>query len=383
MQISWASIVTVRLTAWLCVCLGLVCVPLDAGAAAPLAFTLDYRVPDGVVCPDAAAVAAVANREVGRPVVNAGGKRTASLVISKSGDELTARVAFTDTLGAEQAVRLVSATADRCRDLVRVFGLLVALHLQVVENEETSAIAAAAPTKPKVPPPVPRDKPNKMPPPPPPEPELAPPEPAPEPPKPVEIIPPPPSQAPSVKQEPTPPVRAVACWLGPIVRSGIALGPNPGVRFGGGWYWKPSLRFNAELDGVWGGRTQVVSGGAYEVGAGALALSACWSPGAASALQGWLCPALSAGLVRVAGKGLDVSRSDMTLIATAGVDGRLSFPLVGSWIAEFVVSAAFNPRPHAVYIDNSNAWISQPFWFAGAVVVGYRWKARQRSAQRR
>lgn len=353
-----------RLNAWLCVCLNLVCASGDAEATGNLAFALDYQVSGDTACPDAAAVAATANREVGRSVLNAAAKRRASLVISKSGDGLTARVAFTDALGAEEAVRSVSATTDRCRDLVRVFGLLVALHVQAVESRETSPTVAVVPPKPKAKPPAdpPKAKPSETPPKPPPPPE----------PKPVEVTV---VQAPAVKPELPPDVRALALWVGTIARSGLAPGLNPGVRFGVGWYWQPSLRLNAELDGVWAGRTQVASGGAYDVGAGTLALSACWSPGAAK-VQGWICPAVSAGVVRVVGKELDVSRSDVASFVMAGVDGRLSIPMFGSWLAEFVVSAALNPRPHSVDVNNANAWTSQPFWFAGSVVAGYRWGGR-------
>lgn len=370
--------VVVRLTGWLCLCLGMVCVPLDVGASAPLGFALDYRVPPGVVCPDATAVAAAADREVGRSVVDAGSKRKASLVISKSGDELTARVAFTDASGAEQAVRSVSATTDRCAELVRVFGLLVALHLQAVENEEGPAKSAAASSKANAPPPAPRAKPSKTPPPaptppPPPPPTLAAPKPV------VAVTTPLQVSLVRENEKPAPLVRAGALWLGPIVRTGLAPGANPGVRFGVGWQWQPSLRVNAELDGVWAGQTQVAGGGAYEVGAGVFGLSACWSRGPA-VLQGWLCPAVSAGVVRVVGKALDVARSDVALIAMAGVDGRLSFAVGGSWIAELVVSAAFNPRPHSVSVNDANVWKAQRTLFTGAAVLGYRWGTRSKTA---
>jgi len=87
----------------------------------------------------------------------------------------------------------------------------------------------------------------------------------------------------------------------------------------------------------------------------------------------WLCPNLSAGLVRVRGQGVDVPETDTGLWSAAGLDVRVQHTFGARWFAEFAAGAAFNPRPHQVWLDGANVWTSGRFLLSGGLLAGYAW----------
>ncbi len=328
-------------------------------AEGPISFVLDYQVAPGIKCPDRADVEAMVLKEVGRPIFDGPAEQQAILTIALSDGELIARIAFTSASTGGPAYRTVSAPLQDCRDLVRIFALLVALRAQGVEPE--------------------------------PEPEV----------EPKEIRPRrlrSETQAAAVEQKPVadaPPVAQPVArpevvksgaktetaahsspWLALTVGSGLRTGfaphVNPALRLGVVADTSTAFRIQAELEGVGGGQHAVNPKGAYRVSGAAFIVSTCWSPHRKAAVSLAICPVLSATLVQVAGEGLDVSQTDRAFGTTGGLDARVRMALSDQFYIEAVLGGAFNPRPHTVWVGGDKAWKSEPFWFNSVLLLGYR-----------
>jgi hypothetical protein len=343
---------------------------------------LQYDADPRAACPDAGVVASRVDREAGRTVVDAGARRAVRLSIEHHGHELTARISFRDASGGEEASRVLTATHDRCVDLVRGFALLVALHLQgaeapappVVTRAPRSAPASRSATAPSVSAPsVSASAPLASPP--------APPVSRTQPDAPAATKEKPPSPSPAPREEdvalnlsanPAPTRgRGTSLLAGPLLRAGHAPGWNPGLRLGLSWAAADRWAVVVETEGTWGGRTQVAPPAAYETSSAGAAVSVCWFPWQAARAGVSVCPDVTTTFVRVSGRGIDVPQSDLVLSVTPGATLRAFVRLVDPWALGVVLGATLNSRPHRIWLDRSEVWTSARWWPTVAVLLSY------------
>jgi hypothetical protein len=328
-------------------------------AEVPISFALDYQVSPGAECPDRVDVEATVQREVGRPIFASTAEQQAILTIARLDAELVARIAFTSAASGGPAYRTVSAPLQDCRDLVRIFALLVALRAQGVEPDpepevepkenrprrpRNEAQAVTEESKPVV-------------------------EPSPVAPT---VVKPDVVEPGAIKENVARNPPRFALTLGPGLRTGFAPQGSPTLRLGMSAGTSAAFRIHAEMEGIWGGQHTVSPQGAYTLSGAALVASACWSPRPQATVAPSLCPVLTVTFIQVAGEGLDVSRTDRAFGMTGGLDARFRMALSDRFYLEAVLGGAFNPHPHVVRVSGDKAWESQQFLFNSALLLGYR-----------